>query len=174
MHKIQKLSTKFSFLFKAMMWLLPFLAALYWINSPSLIKFGLQVSNTPAELMHDGTTARVLAFIVTMLPVGNLVIGLYWLRRLFTNFSRGKVFSIDNVSFYRNLGLSLFCLSITDNLFDTLITIVMTYHQSSGPVYAFGFDTAQITYVVLGSVIWLTSYVIKEAYYLESEAQLTI
>lgn len=174
MQKIKQLSSMFHSLFACLMVLLPSIVLVYWCFFPFFKQLGVQVSNTPLELMSEQLSARAFAFAVTMMPVANIMIGVYWLQKLFANFASGLIFSMSNVRIYRNIGITLFCLSISDNLFNTLLTLVMTYHISTGPQWSFGIDTAQIIYVILGGLIWLTSYVLQEAYYLEHEARFTI
>lgn len=175
MENIQKFSSRFCILLQVFMVVLPLATILYWQFFPFFSALGIQVSNTPLELMHASQKSQAVALLANLLPVSNIVIGLYLLNKLFQNFAAGLVFSMDNVEIYRKIGVCLFCLSITDNLFDSLITYIMTYESSLDTrALSFGYDSAQIIYIVIGGLILITSKVMREAYQLQVEVKYTI
>jgi Protein of unknown function (DUF2975) len=175
MENIQKLSIRFSLLFKLLMVLLPLTTILYWSFFPYFRGIGLQVSNTPLELMVASPGNQFYALLVNMIPMMNIVVGLHYLQKLFQNFAKGIVFSILNVNIYRKIGICLFCLAITENVFDSLLTYFVSYNPDNGAhMLSFGIDSAQIIYIVIAGLILVTSHVLREAYQLKLDAQYTI
>ncbi len=172
--KAKILSLRFCFLLKGLMFFIPLFAILYWTYFSFFSSMGIQVSNTPIDMMFATPLSRALALGATALPVSNMILFLYLLHSLFSNFSKGIVFSILNVNIYRNIGFTLFALAMTENLFDSLITSIMTFQRPEGMMTSFGVDTSQIIYIVIGGLIWLTSYVMHDAYHLDAESRYTI
>lgn len=174
MAHISTLSLRMYWVFSFVLVALPIATGFYWAFFPEMNAMGINISSTPYERMVVTSKTQALGFFASGLPIINVLFGFYFLRKLFYHYSQGKVFILDNVHLYRKIGWTLLVLAITENIFDTLISIIMTWNHPQGSMVAFGVCSTQVSYVLVGLTVVLISHVMQQAYLLEDEVQHTI
>lgn len=174
MNPVSKLSHRMHWVFKIGLVTLPIVTVIYWSFFEAFNEWGTNLSNTPYELMVVTQKSQFLGFLASLLPVINVMIGFYLFKNLFANYSKGQVFTLTNVKLYKNIGWTLLCLALTENVFDSLISIIMTMDRPEGVMLAFGVCSTQLSYLLAGLTVILISHVMQEAYQLEDDAKHTI
>src|SRR5262245_38120104 len=112
MNKIQSLSSKMRLLFQILFFLAPLFMMLYWtfyefFTSISINWFNFGLQN---ELLTINNTSKSFAILISFIPTGIIMFGLFKLQKLFSNYTKNIVFSEENVALYRQLGLTFFAL----------------------------------------------------------------
>lgn len=174
MNGVSKLSYRMHWVFKIGLVLIPILTVLYWCFFEAFNEWGSNISNTPYELMVVTPKSQALGFLVSLLPIINVMFGFYYFMILFANYSKGQVFTESNVRLYKKIGWVLLFLAVTENIFDSLISIIMTMDRPEGVMLAFGVCSTQVSYLLAGFTVILISHVMQEAYQLEDDAKHTI
>ena len=120
-------------------------------------------------------TTRILAFVVTLIPCSIILYGLNQLIKLFKNYEKGHVFTIDNVQSYKNLAYSLFAWVIAGFFYDALISLVLSFNNPPGHrLIAISFESPEFVALITGAILLIISYVMQEAHKLSDENKFTI
>lgn len=178
MNKIKFLSARMCVVFKFLFFLLPFLTFLYWISPEKFgfFRMNLVGLSTPDDFGWTlNLTSKSLGFIISMIPTGIIMFGLYKLKKLFTNYSTGIIFSLENAIIYKKIGQSLFLLAGADILLTPLMSLVLSFQNPIGKRFiSIAVDSSEFCYLITGLIIMIISHVMQEAHKLNNEAELII
>lgn len=182
MSNIQKQSRRVRILFQSLFVLLPFFVCYYWLTvntqydflTPLLaIQNGANISSyttLPLSMM-----TRILASISTLLLCSIVMYGLHVLIRLFRRYEQNEIFSFKNTKSYQKLGYSLFYWAGASVIYGALMSVVLSFNNPPGErVLAVTLGGVDILTVVLGFVILIISWVMKEGFILADENAHTI
>jgi len=177
MNKIKRISRLFRLLFQILFYLQPFFTALFWIfvKTPPANAIGIQLPVEPHYFTLNATI-RTFGFLVSLIPTAFWMYGLHCLVKLFKNYEQGKIFVLKNALFYRNLGYTICIWFFVRFFYQALISLVVTFqnrplHKSSIMI---GLSNHDILLLIVGGVIILISWVMKEGYKLSEEQSLTV
>ncbi len=121
------------------------------------------------------STALVLGFLVTLIPVGLVMFGLLQLRKLFALYRKGEVFSRSSSSCLMGMGIALVAWLPAGMTFDALISYLITMYNgpSQGHVISIGIHGQDLTLLLIGVVFMIIAWVMGEANALaEDQAQI--
>ncbi len=174
MSRIQRVSGKFRWLFAVLIICTPLFMLLYWLffnYLPSGLTTGL-----PAPVNQSlPLVTLMLAFLVSLIPLSVAIYGLFTLKRLFTLYENAIVFSVKNVQCFRHLGYTLISWVFANMVFVTLVSIVITFNNPPGErIVIAQFGISDIATLIIGAVVVLISWVMKEASKLENEQAYTV
>ena len=172
--KIQAVSRKLRLLFSIMIYGVPIITILYWLlfnHLPNDLIGRLPAINNSALPMMS----IVLAIVVSFIPVSVVTVGLITLKKLFSLYENAVVFSIENVICFRRLGYTLISLVFANAVFITLISLVLSFNNPVGErVIVAEFGVSDIATILIGLVVVIISWVMKEASKMEYEQAHTV
>jgi hypothetical protein len=174
MEHIQSVSRKYIALINVLLISVPVGTALYWIffnGLPDGFRADLPVS--PKDDLQ--ASYLVLAFVVTLIPMGVGIYGLLALRALFRLYEQGKIFTAQNVSCFRRLGYTLIAWVVATALFTPLISAVLSYSNALGErAIVAKFGIADFSTLIVSGVVLILASVMNRACELEADQALTI
>lgn len=151
----------------AMIFLVPVFSALFWVYFNRLIPY----MNTemfkgllPIVPDHDiSAMARFIGFIVSLLHNVVIIYGLFKLRRLFSLYERGIIFSKKNVACFRDIGWSFIVFVAATTVSNALLSVVLTFANPPGQrMLTVGFSSRDLTTLCLGLAVLLISWAMDE------------
>lgn len=171
--RIQRVSRVFKYLFSTLIILIPLGTLAFWLSFNSLVD-GLK--DLPVAVDRElPLSTLLLAFLVNMLPAGVTVYALLILRRLFTLYEEAVIFSQENARCFLRLGYALLGWVAANFVFTALISLVLTMHNGPGErALVIGFGSADLATLIIGSVVILISWVMREAAAMEHEQAYTV
>lgn len=115
----------------------------------------------------------VLSDIIGMTPI---YISLFILKKIFTNYTSGAVFTIENAKFYKKLGSLFFVYGlIAQPLSQTVKILSLTIENGPGQrILAIGFGTPNVEALFCGLIVILVSLVMQEASKINDENAYTV
>lgn len=177
MSKIQKQSGRARILFQSLFALLPFFVCYYWLTvdtqydyltSLGIIQSSYEISNytqLPLTL-----TTRVLASIASLMLCAVIMYALKILIRLFRNYEQNEIFSLQNTMCYQKLGCSLFYWVGASVIYGALISVILSFNNPPGErIISVSFEGIDLLTIVLGFMILIISWVMKEGFILADE-----
>ena len=182
MSKIQKQSRRARIFFQSLFVLTPIAVCYYWLTVETsydfLTSFGvIQVShNIDSYTQLPLTlTTRILATIVSLFLCSIIMYALKVLINLFRSYERNEIFSLDNVMSYQKLGYSLFYWVGASVVYGALMSVILSFNNPPGDrMLAIGFVGVDFLTLVLGFIILIISWVMKEGYILADENSHTV
>ena len=182
MSKIQKQSRRARIFFQSLFVLTPIAVCYYWLTVETsydfLTSFGvIQLShNIDSYTQLPLTlTTRILATIASLFLCSIIMYALKVLINLFRSYERNEIFSLDNVMSYQKLGYSLFYWVGASVVYGALMSVILSFNNPPGDrMLAIGFVGVDFLTLVLGFIILIISWVMKEGYILADENSHTI
>ncbi|MBU0908025.1 MAG: hypothetical protein KJ717_00560, partial [Proteobacteria bacterium] len=101
--RIQSASRKLRFLLLAILWMMPVINALVWLFMNRLPELMYRKMLPYFVVMPLPFSARMMGFVVVMIPTGVAMFGVYHLMRLFQLYEQGQIFRLANVRCFRSL-----------------------------------------------------------------------
>lgn len=173
--RIQRVSHRFRLLFLVLIFCIPFFDALYWLFFNHLPHTLIEIPVSQNAEMQLPFVTRLLAFLVSLLPVGIVTFGVYTLARLFALYEKAIIFSAANVRLFRTLGQTLLLWVVARLIYLPLLTLTISFNNPPGQrMIAAGFELADLTALITGAVVVLMSWVMEEGHELEDEQAHTV
>lgn len=176
MHRIKILGQLFKFIFWFGFWITPVVLIFCWLSSGALLDwFHFQIhsfSNLPS-INSLSSTARLLGFLVTLIPAGILMLVFYFTAKLFASYQSGKIFEIDNALCIRNIGITIFAWELISPIYDLLISYVFSY-STGVPIFQVAFNAQTIGNIVVAILLIVIGWIMLEANKLKEEQEYTI
>ncbi|BDZ73909.1 hypothetical protein GCM10025856_16280 [Methylophaga marina] len=173
--RISHFSAQLKLILTTFIILIPTLTLVYWLFFNSLQAAGF-VIELPVEITTEiDLITRLLAFLVCLLPITVALYAAVQLRRLFSLYQQGIIFSYDNVICFKRMGLALLAWVIVGTISDTLLSLALTIQNPVGErLLTIGFGSSEMTTLITGSVILVISWVMKEAVEMKHEQEFTV
>lgn len=191
MNKIQKVSSYLLCTFNFLIVFIPLFLALQWIlisfkgadQSYILKILAIQgkIIETPEGYVNLSTVAwvpllKLLGFCAEFIGVLPLLIGLFFLKKLFINYRNSEFFTQKNAALYRKLGL-LYLINalLIKPLSLALMVVTVTITNPPGHRYlSLSFGMPNLTSLFYGALVIIISWVMLEASKLHDEHKFTI
>jgi hypothetical protein len=183
MKKIQCVSKLFAWLFIIIFALLPTLVVVFWINAPTPISFvgtktGFFVSFIPKgiTILHPlSAQTKQLGFLVSLIPLTVNLFILYFLIKLFRQFSRGDIFSVSNITYIKRIGYTLLIGQLLGMIHEGLMSAVLTWHNPPGHrMIGISLSGTNIGILLMALLIILIAWIMTEGNKLKEEQEYTI
>jgi len=173
-NRIQRVSGTFRLLFTVLIFFIPVANLLYWLFFNYLpVGFTTELPVVVSQALPFKTL--LLAFLVSLIPVSVAVYGAINLKELFKLYERAIVFSEQNVNYFSRLGITMISWVFANLIFVVLISVVLTFNNLPGErVMVAQFGVSDVGTLIIGAVILLVSWVMKEASKLENEQAHTV
>lgn len=173
-NRIQRVSGTFRLLFTVLIFFIPIVTLMYWMlfnYLPDGLTTELPVKVSQALPLKT----LLLAFLVSLIPISVAIYGAINLKELFKLYERAIIFSERNVNCFRRLGYTLISWVFANLIFVVLISIVLTFSNLPGErVMVAQFGVSDVGTLIIGAVVLLVSWVMKEASKLENEQAHTV
>jgi len=177
MSKIQKQSRRARIFFQSLFIFTPIAVCYYWLTVETSYDF--LTSWGIIQLSHDidsytqlplTLTTRILATIASLFLCSIIMYALKVLINLFRSYERNEIFTLDNVMRYQKLGYSLFYWVGASIVYGALMSVILSFNNPPGErMLAIGFEGLDFLTLVLGFIILIISWVMKEGYILADE-----
>ncbi|MES2608578.1 MAG: DUF2975 domain-containing protein [Pseudomonadota bacterium] len=136
---------------------------------------------TPEGIVNIGNIALsslakcigILTSLICYMPIG---LGLFLLRKVFTNYQRGQIFVFDNAKVYQKMGWLFFLNALVFKPLSGLgMIFAVTLSNPPGHRYiTLSFGTPNLESIFCGIILIIISWVMMEGHRLQSEQELTI
>jgi hypothetical protein len=188
MNKIQKVSRYFLIIFNILLITLPLFITLQWLfintsTMKNLLDQGILQTpiSTPEGSINLSTIdwswlPQIIGFVAQSIGLLPLLMSLFVLKSIFTNYQNGEIFSLFNARQYRRLG-GLFILDslIAQPINHLLIVLAVTLSNPPGHRYiSLTFGTPNIKALFCGLLVIVISWVMVEASKLHDDQKFTI
>lgn len=178
MSKINIVSKRFQWLFKAFIFLYPIAvigACMGWFSSmPIEYVMSIQLP-VDVDLPSQRLTIRILSCIVLMVPTIIVMVGFYYLIQLFKLYARNTIFGLNNVILIKKIGITFLAQAFAIILIQPILSIILTMDAPpGGHMIAIGVGSHEISNFVIGFIVVLISWIMEEGRKLEEEKNLTI
>ncbi|CAK1738100.1 DUF2975 domain-containing protein [Vibrio crassostreae] len=182
MSNIQKQSRRVRMLLQFFLVFTPIMVCYFWLTVETPYDF---VSATGIfYLTYDigyytmlplTMTTRMVAAFTSLAMSSILIYALMVLIRLFRNYERGEIFSLENAMSYQKLGYSLFYWVLGSIIYGSLMSVILSFNNPPGErIFEISFVGMDFLTLILGIIILIISWVMKEGYILADEHSQTI
>ncbi|PTQ18008.1 DUF2975 domain-containing protein [Vibrio splendidus] len=182
MSNIQKQSRRVRMLLQSLFVLTPIMVCYFWltvetpydfISSTGIFYLTYDIGNYTMLPLTMAT--RVVAAFTSLLMSSILMYALMVLIRLFRNYERGEIFSLENAMSYQKLGYSLFFWVLGSVIYGSLMSVILSFNNPPGErIFEISFVGMDFLTLILGIIILIISWVMKEGYILADEHSQTI
>lgn len=183
MSNIQKQSKRARILFQIFLILTPILVCYFWltIDTPYDYLTNTGIVQTSFDDLHNLTqvpltpTIRVVAALFSLIYCSIIMYALTQLIKLFRNYENNNIFTFENATIYQKLGYSIFYWVGGSVLYGAIMTVVISFNNPPGHrMLAIGFEGIDFITLIMGLIVLIISWVMKEACILADEQNLTI
>ncbi|MCK8070749.1 DUF2975 domain-containing protein [Vibrio sp. 1CM23M] len=180
MSNIQKQSRRVRLLLQSFLALTPIMVCYFWLTIETPYDF---ISATGIYYYDIGhltmlplsMTTRMVAAFTSLAMSSILLYALMVLIRLFRNYERGEIFSLENAMSYQKLGYSLFYWVLGSVIYSSLMSVILSFNNPPGErILGISFVGMDFLTLILGIIILIISWVMKEGYILADEHSQTI
>ncbi|MCC8369309.1 MAG: DUF2975 domain-containing protein [Rickettsia endosymbiont of Oxypoda opaca] len=131
---------------------------------------------TDLSLIKWTIFSKFLGFMAYLFGVLPLLFNLYYLKKIFINYSVGEIFNILNAKYYNNIAWIFFLSAVLIKpIGDMLLTFAVTMSNPVGQRYIYlGFGTPNLQDIFFGILVIVISWVMLEASKIQTEYKFTI
>lgn len=191
MSKIQKISSSLLTIFNILIVMNPVYLIMQWVcialkttNILNLINFfGMleKTIQTPEGYVNLNNLSwtpglQLLGFTADLIGALPFIISLFFLKKIFTSYKDGEIFTATNAELYQKLGaLYLIDAALVKSLSQTLMILAVTMSNPPGSRYlSISFGTPNLSSLFYGTLVIIVSWVMLEASKLHDEQKFTI
>ncbi|MDP2570720.1 DUF2975 domain-containing protein [Vibrio penaeicida] len=182
MSKIQNQSRRVRILFQCLFALTPALVCYYWLTvdtsydfltSMGIIEMSFKANDFTSQPLALST--RLFAMVASLLLCSIIMYALTLLIRLFKNYERDEIFSLENANYYQKLGYSLFYWVGGSVIYGAVTSVILSFNNPPGErVLAVTFQGLDLLTLMFGFIVVIISWVMKEGHALADENRHTI
>ncbi len=119
--------------------------------------------------------AKLLGFLISLIPVGFKTAALLFLMKLFGLFEKREFFSKESVLYIRKLGFCLLFGQLVYPFYMGMMTLALTMNNPPGMRnITVGFEGEQASLTIVALIVILVSWIMNEGRKLQEESEATI
>lgn len=182
-NKITLVSRIFRFVFQAILILVPLSSILFWLNAPvPFSAFGKHVTFA-INYIPQGViiaapltnAAKVLGFLISMIPITLYMCIGYCLIKVFKNFETNHIFDFKNVLYIKRTGYLLLIAQIIAPFYQALLSLNLTWNNPPPLKYiVFYISGVNLVLLFISLLIILIAWIMAEGYKLHEETKYTV
>lgn len=175
--KIRKFSAAFRSLLSVLLVVAPLYDVGYWalINHLPQTLITVNTQSRPLIPHHLTLGLQLAGFAVSLLPLSALMYGLVNIRKLFSSYTRGLIFSLDHVKYFKSTAKALIAWVVFSIFYESAKSVLFSIGNPPGQrILQVGLSSAQITTLIVGAVVFVVAWVMDEARILSEENELTV
>ncbi len=175
--KIKKFSKNFHLLISLLLVVMPLYYAIYWafINYFPETLITVNVDSTP--LIPDFLTIKLqlTGFFISLFPLSALIYGLINIRKLFSFYKEGVIFSFEHVTIFKNISKALIFWVFSSIFYESAKSILFSMGNPPGQrTVSIGFSSSEITTLVVAGIVFVIAWVMDEGRVLTEDQHLTV
>ena len=175
--KIKKFSKYIHLLLSFLLVVIPLYYILYWafINYLPETLINVNIHSTPLIPNKLPIKLQLIGFITSLFPLSALTYGLVNIRKLFSFYKEGVIFSFEHVSFFKNTAKALLLWVVLSIVYESAKSVLFSAGNPPGSrVLKVGFSSAEITTLMVGGIVLIIAWVMDEGRILSEEKELTV
>lgn len=175
--KIKKFSKNFHLLFSFLVMMIPLYYVSYWAFINYLPETLINVNIHPTPLIPNKLPVQLqlIGFITSLLPLSALVCVVINIRKLFSFYKEGDIFSFKHVRLFKKTAKALLLWVILSVIYESAKSVIFSSGNPPGSrVLNVGFTSAEITTLVVGGIVFIIAWVMDEGRLLNEEKELTV
>ena len=175
--KIKNFSRSFHLLISFLMVMIPLYYVLYWIFINYLPEKLITVNIHPTPLIPNKLPVKlqIIGFFASLLPLSALTYGLVNIKKLFSFYKEGIIFSFEHVSIFKNTANALVLWVVFSMIYESAKSVLFSVGNPPGSrVVEVGFSSAEITTLLVGGIVFVIARVMDEGRILTEENRLTV
>jgi len=175
--RIKKISKFFYLLLSSLIAVIPLYYATYWtfINHLPDTLITVNTASVPLIANPISVKLRITGFLVSLLPLSALLYGLVSIRKLFSFYREGMIFSLEHVGIFYKTSKALFLWVLLSVLYESAKSIIFSIGNPPGQrVVSVGFSSPELTTLIVAGGILVIAWVMEEGRILTEEAELTV
>ncbi|MBX2847045.1 MAG: DUF2975 domain-containing protein [Acidiferrobacterales bacterium] len=168
----QRLSYLIATMCLAVLLLLP-LAALWLLFNPELFTQIAQ-RNLPFQIIWESveSSQMITAWFVSALYMGVGLTGLFFLRRAFLNFAKGKLFDESTTRDLRRFSIFVFIQGLITPIYYACLSVILSWNHPPGQkMLSVTFGSNELRFIGLALIFWVICDLLLEAEKLKQENQ---
>lgn len=175
--KIKRLSKKFHLLITVFLVVIPFYYLIYWafINYFPETLITVNIEPTPLAPHPLSMKLQLIGFAVSLLPLSALMYGLFNIRKLFSYYQEGVIFSFEHVDIFKKTSKALVGWVLLSILYETAKSVLFSIGNPPGQgIVNVEFSSQEITTLVIAGIVFVIAWVMDEGRILMEEQHLTV
>jgi len=175
--KIKKISKIFYLLLSSLIIVIPLYYVTYWALINHLPDTLITANTTSVPLIADPLSIKlqIIGFLVSLLPLSALLYGLINIRKLFSFYRAGVIFSFEHVSIFYKTSKALFLWVFLSVLYESAKSIIFSIGNPPGQrVVSVGFSSSELTTLIVAGIVLVIAWVMEEGRILTEEKELTV
>ena len=175
--KIKKFSKNLYLLLSSLVVMIPLYYVSYWAFVNYLPETLINVNIHPAPLIPNELPVKlqIIGFITSLLPLSALIYVILNIRKLFSFYKEGVIFSFEHVSLFKKTAKSLVLWVVLSIIYESAKSVIFSAGNPPGSrVITVGFSSAEITTLLVGGIVFIIAWVMDEGRFLNEENKLTV
>lgn len=154
----------------ALLILVPLAAVFFLVNSGLFIGLIKTTIDLPIQWQTVSRGQWYAFWVLTTVYLIIGLIGLYFLRRAFTNFAKGEFFNFTNSRDLRRFSIFLLAQTLATPIHFALSSVLLSLNHPAGQkMLSFYFGSAELRAIGVALILWVMSNLLIEAGKLETE-----
>ena len=175
--KIKKFSKNFHLMLSSLVVIIPLYYISYWalINYLPETLININIPPTPVSPNELSIKSQLIGFIVSLLPLSALLYVIINIRKLFSFYKEGVIFSFEHVSLFKKTAKALVLWVVLSIIYESAKSVIFSSGNPPGSrVLKVGFSSAEITTLLVGGIVFIIAWVMDEGRILSEEYELTV
>jgi hypothetical protein len=175
--KIKTFSKNIHLLLSFLMVAIPLYYILYWLFINHLPETLINVNIKPTPLIPNQLPIKlqIIGFIICLLPLSALIYVITNIRKLFSFYKEGVIFSFEHVRLFKKTAKALLLWVVLSITYASAKSVIFSAGNPPGSrLLKVGLSSAEITTLLVGVFVFIIAWVIDEGRILSEENELTI
>jgi len=175
--KIKIFSKQFYFLLSFLLIAIPLFNIGFWtlINYLPETLININTAGNPITPTKLTIELQLIGFIVSLLPLAALLYCIINIRKLFSFYSKGVIFSFEHVILFKKTARALMLWVVFKIVYDSAVSVIFTFSNPPGQrLLKIGLSSGEITTLFVGGIIFIIAWVMDEGRILNEEKELTV
>lgn len=175
--RIKKISQNFYLILTFLIIIIPLYYIAYWVFINYLPDTLITVNWPPESLIPNSLTfrLRIIGFVASLLPLSSLMYVFLNVRKLFSLYRDGIIFSSKHVGVFKNIAGALILWVTASMVYASIKSVLFSVGSPPGRgIIEFGIGSAEITALSMSGMALVISWIMDEGRILEEEKELTI
>ncbi len=175
--KIKKFSQNIHLLLSFLIVAIPIYYVSYWafINYLPETFINVNIQPTPLVPYELPIKLQVIGFFASLLPLSALIYVITNIRKLFSYYKEGLIFSFEHVGLFKKTAKTLVLWVILSIIYESAKSVIFSTGNPPGSrVLKVGLSSAEITTLIVGGIVFIIAWVMDEGRILNEETQLTV
>jgi len=175
--KIKSFSKYFYLLLSFFLVMMPLYYIFYWafINYLPETLINVNIHPTPLSPNELSVKLQLIGFITSLIPLSALIYVILNIRKLFSFYKEGQIFSFEHVRLFKKIANALISWVVLSIFYESAKSVIFSAGNPPGSrVISVGFSTAEITTLLVGGIVFIIAWVMDEGRILNEENKLTV